>query len=113
MGGAGSLRTAAGVDLVDTPGFPEVAKPESLGFRAALHELLEGTPRPAWTGRCSRRRPLSRWPPRAPAGTAPPMTRCSTDENGASRISAADLAAALVDELENPKHPRARFTTAY
>src|SRR5581483_857171 len=30
LGGAGSLKVATGVDLVDTPEFPEVAKPESL-----------------------------------------------------------------------------------
>lgn len=112
MGGAGSLRTAAGVDLVDTPGFPEVAKPESLGFRAALHELLEHAPAGLdWTM-------LS--PPASIEVAAPRTGRYRTaddalltDENGASRISAADLAAALVDELENPKHPRARFTAAY
>ncbi|HWN34665.1 MAG TPA: NAD(P)H-binding protein [Pseudonocardia sp.] len=112
MGGAGSLRTEGGVDLVDTPGFPEVAKPESLGFRAALHELLERAPAGLdWTM-------LS---PPASIEVAGPRTgryrtaddTLLTDEDGASRISAADLAAALVDELENPKHPRARFTAAY
>jgi len=36
-----------------------------------------------------------------------------TDEHGASRISAADLAVALVDELENPKYPGRRFTVGY
>jgi putative NADH-flavin reductase len=35
------------------------------------------------------------------------------DEDGASRISAADLAVALVDEVENPKHHRRRFTVGY
>jgi putative NADH-flavin reductase len=112
MGGAGSLRTGDGVDLVDTPGFPEVAKPESLGFRAALHELLERAPADLdWTM-------LS--PPTSIEVAGPRTGRYRTaddtlltDEHGASRISAADLAAALVDELETPKHPRARFTVAY
>ncbi|HTF48551.1 MAG TPA: NAD(P)H-binding protein [Pseudonocardia sp.] len=112
MGGAGSLRTGAGVDLVDTPGFPEVAKPESLGFRAALHELLERAPAGlVWTM-------LS---PPASIEVAGPRTgeyrtaddSLITDEHGASRISAADLAVALVDELENPKHPGRRFTVGY
>jgi len=35
------------------------------------------------------------------------------DETGASRISAADLAVAVADEVENPKHPRRRFTVGY
>ena len=35
------------------------------------------------------------------------------DAEGASRISAADLAVAIVDEVENPTHPRRRFTVGY
>jgi putative NADH-flavin reductase len=36
-----------------------------------------------------------------------------TDENGESHISGADLAIALVDEIETPAHRRTRFTVAY
>lgn len=35
------------------------------------------------------------------------------DADGASRISVEDLAVALVDEVERPRHRRARFTVAY
>jgi putative NADH-flavin reductase len=35
------------------------------------------------------------------------------DEHGQSRISAEDLAAAVLDEVEQPRHPRQRFTVAY
>jgi len=35
------------------------------------------------------------------------------DEAGQSRISFADYAIAMVDELEQHGHPRARFTAAY
>lgn len=35
------------------------------------------------------------------------------DSDGDSRISIQDLAVALLDEVENPKHNRMRFTTAY
>jgi uncharacterized protein len=35
------------------------------------------------------------------------------DEKGSSRISAEDYAIALVDELENPKYIRKRFTIGY
>lgn len=112
MGGAGSLRTAAGVDLVDSPGFPEVAKPESLGFRAALHDLMDSAPAElAWTV-------VS--PPPAIEVDSPRtgVYRTADDEllvgaDGASRISAADLAAAVVDEVEDPKHPRRRFAVGY
>ncbi|MEE1941802.1 NAD(P)H-binding protein [Streptomyces sp. TRM 70361] len=36
-----------------------------------------------------------------------------TDADGVSRITVADLAVALLDEAENPRHRRARFTVAY
>ncbi len=36
-----------------------------------------------------------------------------TDESGNSFISGSDLGLAVVDEIENPKHHRARFTVAY
>jgi putative NADH-flavin reductase len=36
-----------------------------------------------------------------------------TDAKGESRISAEDYAVALIDELENPRHIRRRFTLAY
>ena len=35
------------------------------------------------------------------------------DENHRSKISVEDLAVAIVDEAENPKHIRVRFTVAY
>ena len=35
------------------------------------------------------------------------------DDKGDSKISFADYAIAMVDELEQPKHSRARFTAAY
>jgi uncharacterized protein len=36
-----------------------------------------------------------------------------TDSKGQSAISMEDFAIALVDELENPKHVRRRFTIGY
>jgi uncharacterized protein len=35
------------------------------------------------------------------------------DQNGRSILSVEDTALAIVDELENPKHIRQRFTAAY
>jgi putative NADH-flavin reductase len=35
------------------------------------------------------------------------------DEQGRSRISAEDLAVAILDEVEQPQHRRRRFTVAY
>lgn len=112
LGGAGSLRAAAGVDLVDTPNFPAAAKRESLGFRAALRDLIEVGPEElAWTV-------VS--PPASIEFDGPRTASYRTadddlivDATGVSRISAADLAVAVVDEVENPKHPRQRFTVGY
>jgi putative NADH-flavin reductase len=36
-----------------------------------------------------------------------------TDAEGRSEISGADFGVAVVDEIEDPKHRRARFTVAY
>jgi len=36
-----------------------------------------------------------------------------TDAEGESFISGADLAVAVLDEIESPKHPRGRFTVGY
>jgi hypothetical protein len=35
------------------------------------------------------------------------------DDKGESRISIEDFAMAMIDELENPKHHRVRFTVGY
>ena len=37
----------------------------------------------------------------------------SVDAEGGSEISGADFAQAFVDEIEAPRHRRARFTVAY
>ncbi|MEZ0365863.1 NAD(P)-dependent oxidoreductase [Mycobacterium sp. pUA109] len=112
LGGAGSLRGAAGIDLVDTPNFPEAAKRESLGFRAALRDLIDVAPAELeWTV-------VS--PPASIEFDRPRTANYRTadddlivDAAGVSHISAADLAVAVVDEVENPKHPRRRFTVGY
>jgi putative NADH-flavin reductase len=112
LGGAGSLRTARGVDLVDTPEFPDVAKPESLGFRSALQDLRDNAPATlVWT-MVSPPMSIEVGGPRT-ASFRIADDDLILDEAGASRISAADLAVAVADEVENPKHPRRRFTVGY
>lgn len=112
MGGAGSLEVAPGVQLVDTPEFPAVAKPESEGFPDALHYLRSEAPTDLqWTM-------LSPPVQIEPEGPRTGSYRIGGDslllgDDGSSRISAADLAVAMVDEAENKSHPRQRFTVAY
>lgn len=112
MGGAGSLEIAPGLQLVDSPEFPAAYKPESGGFRDALNYLKSDAPSGLdWTMISP---PIQIEPEsertgayRTGGGTL------LTDDDGRSRISAADLAVAVVDELETPKHTRDRFSVAY
>ena len=109
VGGAGSLEVAPGVQLVDTPEFPEQWKPGSLSTRDVLY-MLRDEPELEWTF-------LS------PSGTIAPGERTAqfrlgadqllTDADGQSRISVEDYAVAMVDELEDPKQIRRRFTVGY
>ncbi|WP_433359818.1 NAD(P)-dependent oxidoreductase [Streptosporangium sp. CA-115845] len=112
LGGAGSLRTATGEDLVDTAGFPAAARPESLGFREALHGLIDDAPPElVWTV-VSPPMSIEVDGPRTGSYRVADDTLI-TDDRGDSRISAADLAVAVVDEVESPRHPRRRFTVGY
>jgi putative NADH-flavin reductase len=109
VGGAGSLEVAPGVQLVDTPEFPEEWKPGSLSTREVLYLLRD--------------EPELEWSYLSPSGTIAPGERTGkfrlgtdqllTDANGESRISLEDYAVAMLDELENPKHIRQRFTVGY
>ncbi|GAA5785238.1 NAD(P)-dependent oxidoreductase [Chitiniphilus shinanonensis] len=109
VGGAGSLEVAPGVQLIDTPEFPEQWKASAEGARQALN-LLRQEPSLAWTM-------LS------PAAMIAPGQRTGqfrlggdqllVDADGNSTISVEDYAVALLDELEQPRHVGARFTVAY
>ncbi|SEM67202.1 NAD(P)-dependent oxidoreductase [Nonomuraea pusilla] len=109
VGGAGSLQVAPGVDLVDTPGFPEIYKKESLAARSALRLFREVDDLD--------------WTYVSPAAEIAPGERTGryrlggdellTDAEGRSFVSAEDYAVAVADELEKGAHPRRRVTVAY
>lgn len=110
VGGAGSLFVAPGVQLVDTPQFPAAYKQGALAARQALNEIKTET-NLDWTFVSP------------PIGLAPGERtgkyRLGSDEllPGKSTaepagISLADLAVAIVDALETPRHVRRRFTVA-
>jgi putative NADH-flavin reductase len=109
VGGAGSLEVAPGLMLEDAPDFPEAWKAIASAHTDAL-EVLKGVADLDWTY-------LS------PAALIQPGERTGkfrlgvndliTDAAGASRISSEDYAVAMVDELENPRHIRQRFTLGY
>lgn len=114
VGGAGSLHVAeGGPRLFDTPDFPAEYKPESLEMAAALDDLRTAPESLDWFYVC---------PPAAFGGFAPgePLGTYRvggdlllTDDEGNSFIGGADFATAVVDEIEQPAHRRARFTVAY
>ena len=114
IGGAGSLLVAeGGPKLVDTPDFPTEFAEEPRVLDAVLQDLREADESLDWFFLS----PAGGFGSFAP-GEAKGAYRVGgdvllTDENGESFISGADLALALVDEIEEPAHKRTRFTVAY
>ena len=112
VGGAGSLFVAPGVQMVDTAEFATHVPPNIIpGAKAARDALtaLRGNTALDWTF-------LS--PPAMLApGERTGHYRVGGEEllmagDKPAGISVADLAVAIVDEIEKPKHVRARFTVA-
>lgn len=114
IGGAGSLLVAeGGPKLMDTEGFPAEILPE-VRTGEALLEALRGTDEELDWFYVSPAGGFGAWAP----GEATGSFRIGgdvllTDEEGISFVSGADLAAAVVDEIETPAHSRRRFTVAY
>jgi uncharacterized protein len=109
VGGAGGLEVAPGVQLVDSPGFPEAWKGIALAHRDAWEVFAAG--------------PDLDWTYVAPAAMLEPGERIGkyrtggdqlvADAQGNSRISMEDYAVAVMDELEHPRHLRARMSVGY
>ena len=108
VGGAGSLFVAPGVQLVDTPEFPAEWKNGALAARDALNELRTESSldwtflSPAILLQPGKRTGQYR------LGTEAPLM--NGDQPGS--ISVEDMAVAIVDELETPRHVQQRFTVA-
>ncbi|RDC62480.1 NAD(P)-dependent oxidoreductase [Adhaeribacter pallidiroseus] len=112
VGGAGSLYVAPNMQLIDTPHFPASFKAGASAARDYLN-ILKKEQDLEWTflspaiemhqGTSGERRGTYR------LGLENPVY----DENNRSVISVEDMAIAIVDELENPKHIRLRFTVGY
>lgn len=109
VGGAASLRVAAGVRLFDTPQFPEAYKAEASAGIAFLDALKAENELD--------------WVFVSPGALLAPGERTGKyrlgkddllkDARGASSISMEDFAIAMVDELEQARHHRDRFHVAY
>ena len=112
VGGAGSLYVAPGVQLVDTPQFPAEWKTGALAAREALN-LIRQESSLDWTFLSpavfldpGERRGSYRLGEDSPVMDTDPA-------KGPALISVADLAVAIVDELETPRHIQRRFTVGY
>jgi putative NADH-flavin reductase len=108
-GGAASLEVAPGQRLIDTPDFPEEWKTFAMGGITFLEALRDET-EIDWTF----------FSPAALIFEGPRTGHYRTggdqlvvDAAGDSKISFADYAIAMVDELEQHRHGRARFTAGY
>lgn len=109
VGGAGSLKTAAGIEFLDSPEFPDAYRPNMNGIRGTREQyyMLKDEPELDWVFL-------------APSSFLTPGERTGAyrigkdhlliDEAGESKISLEDYAKAMVDELEVPAHHRERFT---
>ncbi|HUZ59872.1 MAG TPA: NAD(P)-dependent oxidoreductase [Hanamia sp.] len=112
IGGAGSLFVAPNVQLVDVPEFPAEWKPGALAARDYLN-ILKKENELDWTF-VSPAIEMSQGTPHGRKGTyRTGLDNPVFDTNNKSAISVEDLAVAIVDEVENPKHVRARFTVGY
>ena len=109
VGGAGTLEVAPGQRLVDQPGFPAEWKDGALKTAAFLDQL-RGEADVDWVFVS----PAAMIAPGERTGTyRVGGDQLMTGEDGQSRISIEDYAVAMLDEAEQPRHSRARFSVAY
>ncbi len=109
VGGAGSLEVAPGLQLMDTPHFPAAWKSIAKAHADALKVYLAENE--------------LNWTNVSPAALIEPGTRTGkfrlgenklvADAQGNSKISMEDFAIAILDEAENPKYIKKRFTVSY
>ena len=109
VGGAGSLYVAPGLQLLDTADFPAEYKEGAEGARQALNLIREES--------------TLEWSFVSPPALLQPGERSGRFRLGGDQllmngeapagISVADLAVAIIDELEQPQHIRQRFTVGY
>jgi putative NADH-flavin reductase len=114
IGGAGgSLAASGGPRVIDLPSFTEEYKPEAFEAIGILDDLQAGDPSVDWfyihpAGGFGMWNPGERTGSYRDGGEV-----IVTDADGESFISGADLAVAVLDEIESPKHTRERFTVGY
>jgi putative NADH-flavin reductase len=114
IGGAGgSLVAEGGPRLVDTEGFTEEYKPEAFEAIGILEDL-QATPASRDWFYVHPAGGFGVWAPGERTGSyRDGGDVLVVDAEGESFLSGADLAVAVLDEIETPQHPRGRFTVGY
>ncbi len=109
VGGAGSLYAPDGSQFVDSPEFPREWKDGARAARDSLNDLRQDSGLD-WTfvSPPFHLAPGERTGKYRSGGDQPVF-----DDKGESAISVEDLAVAILDEAEKPRHLRRRFTVAY
>ncbi|MEZ2129695.1 MULTISPECIES: NAD(P)-dependent oxidoreductase [unclassified Sinorhizobium] len=110
VGGVGSLEASPGVDVVDSDFYPAEHKAHTLRNREILRSLKRGEHDLDWTYASP---PLAIKAGERTGKFRLGEDRLLRDEAGESRITEADFAIAILDELERAQFIRRRFTAAY
>jgi uncharacterized protein len=111
MGGAASLKNADGVRLFDSEHFPDFLKPIVKPAIDFLDDLRKETSTD-WTF-FSPAMTIFEGPRQGPGSFRTDTEQLVVGADGESKISYADYAIAMVDELEQHNHSRSRFTVGY
>ncbi|MET7749588.1 NAD(P)H-binding protein [Micromonospora sp. NPDC005367] len=111
LGGGSTLLTPKGTRYLDEPDFPEAYQDSAQGQADALDYYRSQADGVTWTYVSPP--PLEFHPGERSGhyrtGTDEPVT----DDQGRSVLTYEDLAVAIVDEIENPRHENMRFSVAY
>ncbi|WP_121966022.1 NAD(P)-dependent oxidoreductase [Myroides sp. N17-2] len=113
IGGAGTLYIKPGLQLVDTPDFPDFIKPGATAVRDYFENILAKESAFKWTYFS----PAMEMNPNNPGkrtghyriGTNTPVF----DSESRSRVSVEDVAVAITDEIENEQFLNKQFTIGY
>ncbi len=111
LGGGATLCTPQGDRFLDQPGFPQEYRDAALGQADALAYYRSTADGVRWTYVSPP--PLEFHPGARTGHYRTGGDHPVTDHEGRSVLSYQDMAVAIVDEIENPRHENTRFTAAY
>ncbi|MFF5052161.1 NAD(P)-dependent oxidoreductase [Micromonospora sp. NPDC000663] len=111
LGGGSTLLTPKGTRYLDEPDFPAEYRDSALGQADALDYYRTSADGVTWTYVSPP--PLEFHPGERTGHYRTGGDEPVTDEQGRSVLTYEDLAVAIVDEIEQPRHRNARFTAAY